>query len=398
MLNIEEPRALPRFALFNLGFRPFFLGAAGFAVIAMLIWMVIYVFGWSVQPYGLPAMNWHAHEMIFGYAIAVVAGFLLTAIRNWTGIQTLNGSPLFLLFLLWVTGRVVPFFSEAIALEYVAIIDNLFLAVLVVATAVPIVKARQWKNLGIISKVVLLLASNLLFYAGALGFLADGVYQGLYSGLYLILALIFVMGRRVIPSFIQSGVGYPVQLRNRAWLDISSLLLFLLFWIADVFVRDARLVALLATVLFVLHGVRLVGWYTHGIWRKPLLWILYLAYAVLVTGFALKAAVPVFSISPYLAVHAFAVGGIGLMTVGMMTRVALGHTGREVSAPPTILIWVFLMLLGGAVVRVFVPLVDPARYVLWIGMSQVFWMAAFVLFLYVYLPMLIKPRVDGKFG
>ncbi|MGD8998800.1 MAG: NnrS family protein [Granulosicoccaceae bacterium] len=398
MLNIEEPRALPRFALFNLGFRPFFLGAAGFAAVAMLIWMAIYVFGWSVQPYGLPPMNWHAHEMIFGYALAVVAGFLLTAIRNWTGHQTVNGLPLFLLFLLWLTGRVVPFFSDVIALAYVAIIDNLFLVLLIVATVMPIVKARQWKNLGLVSKLVLLLASNLLFYAGVLGLLANGVYQGLYSGLYLILALIFVMGRRVIPFFIERGVEPPVQVRNWQWLDVSSLVLFLMFWIADVFVRELWLVTVLAAVLLVLHGVRLAGWYTHGIWQKPLLWSLYLAYASLVAGFALKAAVPLFDVSPYLAVHAFAVGGIGMMTIAMMARVALGHTGRDVDAPPAVVGGVFVMLLGGVLARVVVPLVEQAHYVLWIGVSQVLWITAFAMFLYVYLPMLLKPRVDGRPG
>jgi uncharacterized protein involved in response to NO len=398
MLNIEEPQPLPRFALFNLGFRPFFLGAGVFAVIAMLLWMRIYVFGWQKWPYGLAPLTWHAHEMIFGYAMAVVAGFLLTAIHNWTGIRTLQGLPLFGLFLLWAAGRVLPFYTDVIALEYVAIIDNLFLVLLLLAAAIPIVKARQWKNLGIISKVVLLLASNLLFYAGVLGLLADGVYQGLYSGLYLLLSLIFVMGRRVIPFFIERGVDKPVQVKNWKWLDISSLVLFLAFWIADVFVRHTWHVTLLATVLCVLHSVRLAGWYTHGIWHKPLLWSLYLAYAVLVAGFALKAAVPVFNISPFFAVHAFAVGGIGLMTAGMMARVILGHTGRDISSPPNVVGGIFIMLLGAVLFRVVVPLFEQSHYVLWIGVSQILWMTAFVMFLFVYLPMLFKPRVDGRPG
>ncbi len=398
MINIDNRKITGGFVLFNLGFRPFFLGAAGFAVLAILIWAGVYVFGWEIQLYGLPPVTWHAHEMIYGYSLAVVAGFLLTAVKNWTNIQTLNGFPLFLLFLLWATGRILPFFGNSVPVEFVAVIDNLFIVFLILSTALPILKARQWKNLGIISKLILILASNILFYLGVLGILADGVYWGLYSGLYLILALIFTMGRRVIPFFIEKGVGYPVQLKNWKWLDISSLLFFFLFWIADLLIPNEAPVALLAGILFVLHGVRMIGWYTHGIWEKPLLWVLYLAYGSLVAGFALKAAVFVFEVSPYLSAHAFAFGGIGMMTIGMMSRVSLGHTGRSIFEPPAALFWIFAILFIGAIVRVLIPLVDQSYYMVWVGLSQVLWIISFSMFLYVYLPMLIQPRVDGRYG
>lgn len=398
MLSIENSQAPGRIALLHLGFRPFFLGAGVFAVASAIIWMAIYTFGREVRLNGLSPMAWHAHEMVFGYSMAVVAGFLLTAVRNWTGIQTLHGTPLALLFMSWAAARLIPFFGRAVPIEVMAALDTLFLVILIIALALPIVKVKQWKQIGILSKLFLLLASNLLFYAGVLGLLSEGERWGLYSGFYLIIALIFVMGRRVIPLFIEKGVGYPVQLRNRKWLDIASLVLFLAFWVLDILRPDSWIVALLAGILCLLHALRLAGWHTPGIWKKPLLWVLYLAYGALVAGFALKVAVYFLPVSPYLAVHAFAFGGIGMMTLGMMSRVALGHTGRNVFAPPRALLWVFAVLFLGALVRVVLPLADPAHYALWIGLSQTLWIVAFSLFLYLYAPMLVLRRIDGRFG
>lgn len=397
MLSIDDPRPVSGCALLQLGFRPFFAGAVAFAVVAMLLWMVITLFGWQPRPYGLSAQLWHAHEMLYGYALAVIAGFLLTAIRNWTGVDTIKGIPLLLLFLLWLVARVMPFFSDVIPLIFTAAIDTLFMLLLIAASLLPILKARQWHNLGILSKLVLLLAGNVLFYAGVSGMLANGVRWGLYSGLYLVLALIFVMGRRVIPFFIEKGVAYPVQVRNWKWLDVSSLLLFLLFWIADVFMQDMLYTSVLAGVLCVLHAARLIGWYTPGIWRRPLLWILYLAYAVIVVGFALKALVPL-GVSAFLALHAFAVGGIGMMTIGMMARVSLGHTGRSIAELPGVLSWAFYALGLAALFRVLVPLLVQGHYIWWIAASQLLWVIGFSLLLFVFLPMWWRPRVDGRPG
>ncbi|GMQ90923.1 MAG: NnrS family protein [Gammaproteobacteria bacterium] len=398
MIKIEVQQEAHGLALLHLSFRPFFLGAAAFSIIATVIWMAAYTFGWETRPYGLPAMTWHAHEMIYGYAIAVVAGFLLTAIKNWTGIQTLNGPPLLLLFLLWVMARALPFIGAPVDTIVIAVIDNLFIVALIMAAAYPVIKARQWRQLAILLKLLLLLGSNVLFYLGVLDVLEQGIYWGLYSGLYLIMALIFTIGRRVIPFFIERGVGYPVQLKNWKWLDISSLVLFLLFWIADLLAPNGVAVAVLAGILWLLHTTRMVGWYTHGIWRNPLLWVLYLAYGSLVAGFLLKLAVFVFGVSPYLALHAFAFGGIGMMTIGMMSRVSLGHTARSVTEPPAALFWVFLILFIGVVARVLLPLIDPSHHSVWVGLSQVLWIVSFSLFLYVYTPMLFRLRVDGRYG
>ena len=401
MLDIRQPgqsAATGNNAVLNLGFRPFFAAAAVFAVFTMAVWMGVYVFGWQWPLAGLSVVSWHAHEMLYGYGMAVIAGFLLTAVKNWTGVQTLHGMPLLLLFLLWLTARVLLLLGDAGMLVWAAVADGLFNLSLLAALCWPVFKVRQFKQIGILSKVMLLMLANLLFYAGVLELYPWGVQAGLTSAVYLIMALIFVMSRRVLPFFIERGVDQAPTLTNRAWLDAASLILFVAFWLADIFEPDAPLVAGLAGVLCVLHGIRLAGWYAAGIWRQPLLWVLYLAYAAIVIGFALKAVVTLFAISPLLPLHAFTTGGIGLFTLGMMARVTLGHTGRNILEPPAAVAWMFGVLVAGSVIRVALPLFDSDRYVLWMGLSQVAWMMAFSVFLWVFLPMLFRPRTDGQFG
>lgn len=385
-------------AILNLGFRPFFSLAALFSLLAMVTWTGLYSGVFAPSSLALPATLWHAHEMVYGYALAVIAGFLLTAVRNWTGIDTLRGYPLLLLCLPWLAARLLLAAGTPAALAAAGVADLVFLAALIAALLVPVIQARQWQQLGLLSKLLLILAGNAVFYAGALGVLEDGVRIGLYSGLYLVIALIFVVGRRVMPFFIERGAGYPVELRNRLWLDVASLVLFLGFWIAELLRPDSLAAGLLATVLAILHAIRLAGWHTPGIWRKPLLWVLYVGYGWLIAGFALKAAVVFAGIPPYLPVHAFTYGGIGMITTGMMARVILGHTGRNVLAPPPLLFRVFALLLAGTVFRVLFPLLAPSFYPLWIGLSQALWIGAFGIFLYLYLPMLASPRVDGEPG
>jgi len=143
MLNIKNQHIVSKYPLFNLGFRPFFLGAVIFAIIAMTIWMAMFVSGWNMQIYGLAPVTWHAHEMIFGYAMAVITGFLLTAVKNWTNIQTPHGTPLFVLFLLWIIARVLPFFGGVVPIAAIAIIDNLFMVLFIISIALPIFKKKQ---------------------------------------------------------------------------------------------------------------------------------------------------------------------------------------------------------------------------------------------------------------
>jgi len=385
-------------ALFHLGFRPFFLAAALLAVFSMFIWMAEVVFYVRLLPATVPPIYWHAHEMIYGYALAVIAGFLLTAVRNWTNIQTLHGWPLQLLLLLWVLARIAALLPGQQALLATVILDNLFIAYLSVAMTVPVVQAKLWKNMGVISKLYFFLIGNVIYALGLFGLFHDGQRIGLFIGLYMILSLILVLSRRVMPMFIERGVGYAVTLKNRFWVDIACFLLFLAFAVADIFFAAPALVAYLAAALCILHSIRLWGWYTHGIWSKPLLWVLYLGYGWMIIGFALKFAVFMTGISASLAVHAFTVGGIGMMSLGMISRISLGHTGRDISQPPSGVGWMFLLLCIGAVIRVIFPLISGEHYQLWIGLSQGLWIMAFALFLYHYASILIQPRIDGRRG
>jgi len=384
--------------LFRLGFRPFFLAAALLAIISMVIWMAELVFYVRLLPNTVPPIYWHAHEMIYGYALAVIAGFLLTAVRNWTNIQTLHGRPLQLLVLLWLLARIALLIPGQQALLAGVILDNLFMLYLSVALTVPVVQAKLWKNMGVISKLYFFLIGNVIYALGLFGLFHDGQRIGLFIGLYMILSLILVLSRRVMPMFIERGMGYAVTLKNHFWVDIACFLLFLVFAVADVFFTSPAVVAYLAAALCVLHSIRLWGWYTPGIWKKPLLWVLYLGYGWMILGFGLKFSVFMFGVSPSLAVHAFTVGGIGMMTLGMMSRISLGHTGRDISLPPPGVALMFFMLSIGAVVRVIFPLISGQYYQLWIALSQGLWIAAFTLFLYRYAAILMRPRIDGKWG
>ena len=212
------------------------------------------------------------------------------------------------------------------------------------------------------------------------------------------MALIFTLARRVMPFFIERGVGYQVQLKNWSFIDSSSLLFLAALWLADVFFKQPLLTALFSIILAVLHSIRLKGWYTKGIWKKPLLWVLFVGYSMFILGFTLKA-INFFSFYPTsLPLHAFTYGGIGMMTLGMISRISLGHTGRNINQPPTAVTWVFLCLFFGALIRVVMPILLPDFYIHWIGMSQVLWVAAFMLFLYNYFMIFIQARADGQPG
>ncbi len=397
LINIDPPsHDIPKFALFNLGFRPFFFGAATFAVLAMIIWMVIYHFNWQPELAGLSATSWHAHEMIYGYSGAVIAGFLLTAVKNWTGIQTLHGHKLAWFFILWAVTRLLALVQ--IPLEVIVILDSLFFLILIVAITLPVIKAGNKKQTGIIAKLVFLLSSNIIFYLGTIGIIENGIQQGLMSGLYLVIGLIIMLARRVIPFFIEKGVDYPVKVKNWQWLDISSLILFFIFWAIASFTTLNTITALLAITLFILHCIRLWGWYTHGIWQKPLLWVLYIAYIFIISGFLLTALSLFTNLSSSTAVHSYAVGGIGMMTIGMMARVSLGHTGRSIATPPRALTISLLFILTGAVVRVILPLLLPEYHSSWVVTSQILWIISFAIFLFIYTPILITRRADGRSG
>ena len=401
-MTIQQPtlnaQPIKKFALFELGFRPFFLLASLFSIIATALWMANYTLGWTLPVSTITPIAWHGHEMIFGYSIAIIAGFLLTAVRNWTGVQTIQNGPLIALASIWLLARILPLLNSPILFEWAAICDITFSVGLTLAVLHPIIKVKQWRQLLIVSILILFTAANILYYLGVFHIVNQGVSWGLFSGVYLIMALIFILARRVMPFFIERGVGYQVQLKNWAFIDSSSLLFLTALWIADVFLKQALLTALFSLVLAVLHGFRISGWYTKGIWKKPLLWVLFVGYSFFVLGFILKA-LNFFTFFPTsIPLHAFTYGGIGMMTLGMIARISLGHTGRNINEPPKALTWIFISLFLGAILRVIIPIFVPSIYLHLIGTAQLLWIAAFTVFLLHYFMIFISPRADGQPG
>ncbi len=247
--------------------------------------------------------------MIYGYSLAVIAGFLLTAVKNWTGVQTLYGKPLILLFSLWTAARLL-FLPGTSYLFIAGIFDVLFSLSLVLSVSYPIIKVKQWNQLAVLSKLILLITCNVFFYLGTLNVFDNGVFWGIYGGLYLVIGLILTMGRRVLPFFIERGVGYQIKLFNSNWLDISSLLLFLAFVVSELFLKNQILSSYLALGLFMVSSIRLIGWHTSGIWQKSLLWSLYLSFWFICIGFLLFAGIHFVGVSKFLAIHAFALAAL----------------------------------------------------------------------------------------
>lgn len=380
--------------LWSRGFRPFFLVAGLFAIATMVAWLAAYRFGLAPDLAGITLFQWHAHEMVYGYAMAVIAGFLLTAAQNWTGVDTLHGPGLAGLLLLWLAARLMMLTGTAWLLPAAAA-DLAFAVVLFIAIARPVLKVRQRRQTPVLLVLALLAAGNAAFYLGALAGAPEWVARGVYGGFYLVLGLVLFMGRRVIPFFAERGVGYEVELRNARWNDLASFVFYALFLVAEVLAPGSLAGAVVAALLFVLNGLRLAGWHTPGIWRRPLLWSLYLAYAAIALGFLARALVATGTLSPLVAVHTFALGGVGLITLSMMTRVALGHTGRNVHQPPAVAALFLGLLIAAGLSRTLGVASDPGHYALWITLSGALWIAAFGLFTASVGPLLWRPRPDG---
>lgn len=384
-------------ALFNLGFRPFFLGAGIFAMLSIAWWMLLYSGHNFVQIQSITNAQWHAHEMLYGYGLAVVAGFLLTAVRNWTGIPTPHGKPLLGLFALWVSARVLFLFGTSLML-WAAIADLLFGLLLIVSISIPILRAKQWPQLAVIVKVAMLWLGNLVFYLGYYQVLQDGMLYAINGAVLLLIGLILMIGRRVIPFFIERGVAQAVKIQHQKWLDISILVAFLALFINEIFYRHAVLTPYLAIALFLMNGYRLLRWHVAGIWRVPLLWSLYLSAWMINLGFLLYGVHIVCAIPLVLVLHLFTIGGIGLMSLAMMARVALGHTGRDIRASSVWLIPSFVAVLLSLLLRVFAPMLAMQFYPSWIVAAAVCWILGFAIFVWIYTPILYQPRVDGNPG
>ena len=365
----------------------------------MLVWLGELRLGWQLPINGLTSSLWHAHEMVYGYSLAVIAGFLLTAVPKWTNTASVSGAGLKVIFLAWLMARVVGLFGGTSLLWLTAVLELLFFTSLMIGIGVPIIRNRVFKQSGILVKVLLLATGNAVFYLGVTGYVDNGAHYGLIAGFYLVIALILTLGRRVIPAFIEGRLTLKHPLKNPAWVDGGSLLLFLVFWINEVFSPQSEWIGVVAMSLFFVHLVRLYHWYRPGIWTDPLLWVLYVSYLFIVIAFGLKG-ISILGIYylPSLSLHLFAVGGIGLMTTGMMSRVALGHTGRNIRESSAILPIAFACLGLAAVVRVLFPIINIESYFTWISISQLLWILGFGIIIFIYFPILVRPRLDGQQG
>jgi uncharacterized protein involved in response to NO len=361
----------------------------------MGVWLAVYRFGFQLSLERLSVFQWHAHEMLFGYAMAVIAGFLLTAAWNWTGQETASGPGLAVIFALWVLARLLMVNGTGY-IVYAAVADLAFMASLAFAVARPIVKIRQKRQAMVLLLVFLLAVANILFYLGVLGIVDQGVHLGIQGGLYLVLGLVLFMGRRVIPFFMERGVGYAVELKNSRNNDIATYVLFPAFLVSEVFFPHHLAGALLAGGLFVSNSIRVHGWHTLGIWQKPLLWGLFASFLMINLGFLLRAMAPVTALPGYLHVHAFAVGGIGIVTMSMMARVTLGHTGRNIYQSQLLMTVLLGCMALTALIRIIFPLMDPVNYQLWIVVAGSMWMITFSLFSVIFIPMLVMPRADAN--
>lgn len=386
------------FALWQLGFRPCFMLANIYAAAAMVIWLLIQ------RGLTFPGLNyygsnfWHAHEMIFAYGMLVIAGFLLTAIKNWTGVQTAKGNQLQLLVISWLLARLLPFIS-GIPPMMLALIDLVFPVLLTLFVTQPLVKVANKRNYMMIGIVGLLGLLNACFHYAVIKEHALWASRFLLLALLLILLLIAVMAGRVFPMFSQNGVVQRYQASVFPVLEKSLPLAMIVMTAVWVFLSHYKwLLFVVAALNALLHAIRLVGWYNIQIWQKPLVWVLHVGYGFMVLGYVFVAASAILPWMHFIAVHVFTLGCFGVITMGMMARVSYGHTGRNLHQPPKVLGYSFSLLVLSTLVRVVMPLTECMDYQLVILISGLLWTSAFTLMVLRYLPVWVKPRVDGKAG
>ncbi|TCT19153.1 NnrS family protein [Thiobaca trueperi] len=382
--------AIPVLAL---GFRPFFLAAGLSAILSVAVWLAILSGLWP-QPGHLAGTVWHAHEMLFGYLGAVIAGFLLTAARNWTGMPTATGARLAALVGLWLAGRLAPWLGLPSLL--VVLLDLAFFPALALALWRPL-----WQDPNPFNRVFLLVfagmtAASAMVHLDALGLLVGGATRGHRLMLDLVVLVILMVSGRVMPFFIKSVLP---NARPRAFPLLEPLLFVAAagLLISDFVQPFGQLAGGLALTLGLLQLARLIGWHDRRIWTTPMLSVLYAGLLWLALGLILDGLPAFTGMTPRAALHALTVGAIGVVTLGMMARVAVGHTGRTMQAAPLTLL-AFVLINLAAVLRGLAPLLAPAGYQTWLMAGGLCWILAFGLFLWVHAPMLSSARPDGGPG
>ncbi len=372
------------------GFRPFFLGAAAYAALDLLLWIAVHL-GWLGSFPVTVTVGWHAHEMIYGFAMAVVSGFLLTAVANWTGWSPVRGYHLLGLFLLWLVGRLVMLWPD-LPPYLVLTIESAFIPALAVSLFVPLYKTRNIRN------YVFLMLLTMLF-ALDVHYLLLGEMRALHVAIIVLMVMISLVGGRIIPAFTVSALRQRgLELRNidQPKLDrlalASWLVVAVLIWVGD---AQGSLTALAAFAAATIHLLRMRHYHTAKALIDPLLWVLHVAYLWLIIGLLLLGVGAMGWISPAPIWHAFTVGALGSATLGMMSRVALGHTGRPLRCHPLIILAFWLIQIS-VLCRVVGILLMSEHYFMLLAVSGLCWSAAFMFYLLIYVPMLLRPRPDGN--
>jgi uncharacterized protein involved in response to NO len=390
--SAEQIRGYQGPAILGYGFRPFFLSAALWAVLAMLLWIAALA-GWVPLPSHLSALDWHIHELLFGYLPAVVAGFLLTAIPNWTGSLPVVGWRLLLLMAVWWLGRAALLFPAALGVEAAAALDLLFLLSLIGVAGREILAGKNWRNLRVLVLVALLWAANLLFHMEAAYGSAAGGY-GVRLGLSAGLLLIILVGGRIIPSFTRNWLAKRSAAKMPASFGAFDAVVIVLsaaalgLW---VFLLESTFTAGACLVAGAAHCLRQARWRPLDTGAEALVWVLHLAYLFVPLGFlALGAAMISDDLLPAsAALHLWTAGAIGVMTLAVMTRASLGHSGRPLTASAGIQV-LYLLAAGAALARLIGGLAPGTLWVL--ELSGLLWACAFGLFLALFFPLLARRK------
>lgn len=385
-----------QFSLFSYGFRPFFLGA-GLAGVLLVPWWALHLQGALPLASGWPGAMWHAHEMLFGFVCAAIAGFLLTAVPSWTGRKGFGGGPLVAMSALWLLGRLVVASSAHWPGALVAAVDLAFLPVLGFFLAWPLMRERN-RNTPLLLVLLALWLCNAVFHFGQLRGELLVSRRALIAAIDLVLILITVIGGRIVPSFTagllrqRSLVGL---VRSSPRVTVLATGFMIAVAVVDLLAPDGPLAGWIALAAAAVQGLRLAQWQGHRTLQEPLVWILQFAYAWLPAGLALKA-LALLATLPVAAywLHALTVGAISTMVLGVMTRVSLGHTGRPLRLHALTVV-AYVLLGCAALVRVFGPSLAPGGYVPVVAASAVLWTAAFGLFLLVYAPILLSEKREA---
>lgn len=376
-----------------------FLGCGLFALVAIPVWDWVY----ATQPplwMPVPAMLWHGHAMIFGFAGAAIAGFLLTAVPSWTVSRGFAGRPLMLLTAVWLAARVLLPLGPGPAWWIASSVELAFLPLLAVLIAPPILRERN-RNMVMLALLGALWCADALFLhaVGALEIELAG--RALHAALDVILLLITIIGGRIVPAFTSNALrrgGAAVSLRTTPWIERSLVPLMAFNVLVSAVAPTATATGALAGAAAVLHALRLAGWRSLRIRGEPILWVLHLAYAWLPLGFALKAIATLTGADfAQFWLHAFGIGAAATMIMAVMTRASLGHTGRPLAVARSIA-WAYGLLTAAVLARVLLPHLGLLSYTGAVAIATVFWSSAFAIFVGVYTPILTRPRVDGKPG